>query len=159
MPAIIKEYNSSTNGVNMHDQLKTVYELDRKTRSRYYLRIFFDLMGSAAINALLIYKKVEVNTTLFDFKVNLAESLINKYSSRKEKATSGEVQLPLAVRVSCTEPQHMVLFTEKRKRCAYCYTNGKENTKCFGFSKTWYVSLCLQRTEIVSNSTTDSKEH
>ena len=93
-PAIIKEHNVHMNGVDIHDQLKTSYELDRKSRFRYYLWIFFDLMYSVVVNAHAIYKK-KVNTkmSLLDFKVILAESLINRFSSRKRKFAAEELSL------------------------------------------------------------------
>ena len=66
-PGIIKEYNSDMNGVDMHDQLKTSNEIDRKSRFRYlhfsgisgirYLRFFFSPMDSVVVNAHVIYKK------------------------------------------------------------------------------------------------------
>lgn len=48
-PDIIREYNFHINVKNIHDQLKTTYELDRKSKFQYYLRIFFDLMDSIVI--------------------------------------------------------------------------------------------------------------
>ena len=78
-PAIIKDYNGHMNGVDIHDQLKTAYEIDRKSKFRYYLRIFFDLMDSCVVNAHVIYKKkINSKVNLFKFKVMLAESLIKK---------------------------------------------------------------------------------
>ena len=43
-PAIIKKYDSHKNGVDIHDQLKTTYDNDWKSKFRYYLRAFFNLM-------------------------------------------------------------------------------------------------------------------
>ena len=61
------------NGVDIHDQLKTSYEIDRNSRFRYYLRIFLDLIDSVVVNAHLIYKKrVNAKMSLLNFK-----SLIN----------------------------------------------------------------------------------
>ena len=88
-PVIIKEYNLHMNGVDLHDQLKTCYEVDRKAKFRYYLRIFFDLMDSVVVNAHIIYKKeVNARMNLLDFKVSLSEALVNGFSSRKRKFTA-----------------------------------------------------------------------
>ena len=145
-PAIIKEYNSHMNGVNNHDQLKTSYEIDRKSRFQYYLRIFFDLMDSVVVNAHVIYKKkVNAEMSLLIFKIILAESLINRFSSRKRKITVEEPQLIVELPQPLKEPDDIVQFTEKRQRCQYCFTNGKKDVKCFTYCKSCNVSLCGQK--------------
>ena len=145
-PAIIKEYNSHMNGVDIHDQLKTSYEIDRKSRFQYYLRIFFDLMDSVVVNAHVIYKKkVNAKMSLLNFKIILVESLINRFSSRKRKITAEEPQLTVELPQPLKEPDHIVQFTEKRQRCQYCFTNGKKDVKCFTYCKSCNVSLCVQK--------------
>ena len=82
------------NGVNIHDQLKTSYEIDRKSRFQYYLRIFFNLMDSVVVNTHVIdKKKVNAKMSLLNFKIILSESLINRFSSQKLKITAKEPQL------------------------------------------------------------------
>ena len=75
-------------------------------------------MDSVVVNAHVIYKK-KVNTkmSLLDFKVILAESLINRFSSRKPKFANEETQFALELPLSMKEPDHLVHFTEKRRRC------------------------------------------
>ena len=81
------------NSVDIHDQLKTSYEIDRKSRFRFYLRILFDLMDSVVVNAHVIFKKkVNAKMSLLNFKIILAELLINQFSSRKRKITAEEPQ-------------------------------------------------------------------
>ena len=110
-PAIIKWYNSHINGVNIHDQLKTSYEIDRKTRSQYYLRIFSDLLDSAVLNTHVIYKKkINAKVNLLNFKIILAESLINWFSSRNYKITAEEPQLTVELPQPLKEPDHIVLL-------------------------------------------------
>lgn len=114
---IIKEYNSHMNGVDIHDQLTTIYEIYQKSRSQYYLRVFFHLMDSVVTNAYIIYKKkVNARLSLFHFKVILVESLISSFNSQKRKFTSGELQLALQLTQALKEPAHVVQFTEKRRR-------------------------------------------
>ena len=93
-PTIIKDYNSHVNGVDIHCQSKTSYEIDRKSRFRYYLRIIFDLMDSVVVNVHVICKKkVNAKISLLNVKLILAESLINRFSSRKWKITAKEPQI------------------------------------------------------------------
>ena len=41
----IKLYNSAMSGVNLMDQLKSAYQLDQRSKFRFYLRLFFDLFN------------------------------------------------------------------------------------------------------------------
>ena len=111
-PAIIKEYNSHTNGVDIHNQLKTRYEIDCKSRFRNYLRIFFDFMDSVVVNAHVICKKkVNAKMSLLNFKLILAELLINRFFSRKRKIDDEEPQLTVELPQILKEPDHTVQFT------------------------------------------------
>ena len=66
------------NGVDIHDQLKTSYEVDRKSRFQYHLRIFLNHMDSVVVNAHVIYKKkVYAKMSLLNFKIILAELMIS----------------------------------------------------------------------------------
>ena len=136
------------NGVDIHDQLKTSYENDHKSSFRYYLRIFFDLMDSVVVNAHAIYKKkIKTKMSLLNFKIILAESLINQFSSRKRKFTAEESQLTVELPQPLKEPEpyHIVQFTEKSQLCQYFFTNGKKDVKCFTYCKSCNVSLCVQK--------------
>ena len=64
-------------------------------------------MDSVVVNAHVIYKK-KVNTkiSLLDFKVILAESLINQFSSQKRKFAAEEPQLAVELPLSMKEPDH-----------------------------------------------------
>ena len=46
-------------GVDLMDQKTIIYEIDRKAKIKYYLRIFFDLMDIAVNNAHCIYYSAE----------------------------------------------------------------------------------------------------
>ena len=77
------------NGVDIHDRLKTSYEIDHKSRFQYYLRISFDLMDSVVINAYVIYKKkVQAKMSLLNFKIILAESLMTDFLLENAKTRS-----------------------------------------------------------------------
>ena len=66
------------------DQLKFAFQLGRRSKFRFYLRLFFDLRDVACVNAFLVYKKLE-NTELIlkDFKLVIAERIIGSFVSRK----------------------------------------------------------------------------
>ena len=134
------------NGVNIHDQLKTSYEIDCKSRFRHYLRMFLDLMDSVVVNVHVIYKKkVHAKMSLLNFKIILDESLINQFPSRKRKVTAEEPQPTVELPQPLKEPDHIDQFIEKHQRCQYCFTNGKKDVKCFTYCKYCNVFLCVQK--------------
>ena len=151
-PGIIKEYNSDMNGVDMHDQLKTSNEIDRKSRFRYlhfsgisgirYLRFFFSPMDSVVVNAHVIYKK---KIDLLSFKIILAESLINQFCYQKCKITAEKPKLTVELPQPLKKPDHIVQFTEKRQRCQYCCTMGKKDAKYFSYCESCNVLLHVQK--------------
>ena len=53
-PHFIKMYNQGMGGVDLIDQRTAAYHLDRKSRVRFYLRIFFDLMDVACVNSFVV---------------------------------------------------------------------------------------------------------
>ena len=57
----IKLCNSKMDGVDFKDQLKSAYQLDRRSKFRFYLRLFFDLFDVALVNSFIVYKKLENN--------------------------------------------------------------------------------------------------
>ena len=83
-PHGIKLYNSKMGGVDLMDQLKSAYQLDRRSNFRFYLRLFFDLFDVALVNSFIVYKKLEnKDLTLKEFKICIALKLIASFVSRK----------------------------------------------------------------------------
>ena len=57
-PNIIKSYSANMGGVDILDQKTAAYRLDRKSAGeRYYLRLLFDLMDMARVNAHVVSKR------------------------------------------------------------------------------------------------------
>ena len=49
-PALIHDYNQYMGGVNLADQMKVSYQLDRRSKYRFYLRIFLDFLDLGVVN-------------------------------------------------------------------------------------------------------------
>ena len=147
-PSIIKEYNGGMGGVDLCDQLKTVYALDRRSTFRYYLRIFFDLMDMSCVNSYIVYQKVTATTdrlTLREFKLVVAQKLIGQQNFRKR---SFPVSRPskIAKRMlneNIQPANHLPHFREKRARCVLCSSSGLENRSAVS-CQSCDVTLCLQ---------------
>ena len=83
-PNIVKLSNNGMDGVDIIDQKTAAYRLDRKSKFRFYLRIFFDLMDVALVNSYIAFQALgETNLNLLYFKIVVAKSLIGRYVSRK----------------------------------------------------------------------------
>ena len=65
-PNAIKLYDSKIGLVDLMDQLKSAYQLDRRSKFPFYLRFFFDMF-----NFFIVYKKLEnKDLTLKEFKID-----------------------------------------------------------------------------------------
>lgn len=76
-------YNQGMGGADLMDQESAAYRLDCKSKVRFYLRLFFDIIDVALVNSLTVYTKVGENLSLPNFKVVVANSLIGRYSNWK----------------------------------------------------------------------------
>ena len=142
-PNIIQMYNKGMGGVDLMDQKTAAYRLDRKSKFRFYLRLFFDMMDVGLVNSHIIHTKVGGDLSLLEYKIVVANMLIGRYTNRKRsfpscrasKRRSLESSVPMDV------PNHLPVFLEVRKRCQYCKNEGKDN-KTFVSCETCGVHLC-----------------
>ena len=66
------------------DQLKSAYQLGRRLKFRFYLRLFFDLFDVALVNSFIVHKKLEnKDLTLKEFNMYKALKLIAFFVCRK----------------------------------------------------------------------------
>ena len=79
--------------VNIQDKLNTIYEiyeLDQKSRSQIYLKISFSVIGPVV--GQYLQKRINLRSGLLQFKIILAEYLINKFSLRKTNIPGKSLQ-------------------------------------------------------------------
>ena len=129
-PDVIKMYNQGIGGVDLIDQRTAAYHLDRKSRVRFYLRIFFDLMDIACANSFVVYNMLHPNDlTLLGFKTIIATYLTGRYASRSRAPPAWKTRSKGKYQYQF-EPNHLPLhlpeFQSSRKRCEYCYKEGFE---------------------------------
>ena len=82
-PSIIKLYNNDMGGLDMMDQKAAACRLDRKSKYRFYLRIFFDLIDFELVNRHIVYAKLTNNIPSMNFKTFVEKALISRHSNRK----------------------------------------------------------------------------
>ena len=103
-PAVIREYNTYMGGVDLFDQMKVSYEVDRRSKVRFYLRVFFDFLNISVVNSEIVYDKIQSTATMssMDFPFSLARSMIGTFSNR----------------MKCMRC-HIPLCLQKERKCIY----------------------------------------
>ncbi|XP_049952233.1 piggyBac transposable element-derived protein 3-like [Schistocerca serialis cubense] len=97
-PLMIRKYNKWMGGVDLMDQKKVTYEIDRKAKIKYYLRIFFDLLDIGVNNA----RQRKLSTVV-------------KTSRRLQTSCNPK------------SPDHRMIKSGVRKRCVHCASKCVEN--------------------------------
>ena len=67
-PSVIQEYNQFMGGVDLSDQMKVTYEVDRQSKFDVYLRVFFNFLDIAVVNSKIFYNKIESAPSLSSLK-------------------------------------------------------------------------------------------
>ena len=122
-------YNSKINEVDLMYQLKSEYQLDRTSKFRFYLCLFFDLFDLALVNSFILNKKLKnKDLTLKEFKICIVLKLIASFVRRKLSCPKHRLSKRIkAQRPRSIPPSHLLIFLETRRRCTVCSQAGKEN--------------------------------
>lgn len=133
-PVIVHKYNQNMGGVDLMDQKKVTYEVDRKSKIKYYLRLFFDLLDIAMNNAYIVYEKLHVEIegqllTSLEFRQVVAKAMIGSFSIRKHALPSTSMTKKRIHNIGLKKsmPSHVMEKTTSRKRCVQCAKSGVEN--------------------------------
>ena len=57
-PAVISEYNTYKGGADLCNQMKVSYEVDQRSKVRFYLWIFFNFLDISIVNDKIVYDKI-----------------------------------------------------------------------------------------------------
>ena len=144
-PSVIQEYNQFMGGVDLSDQMKITYEVDRRSKFRFYLRVFFDFLDIAVVNSKIVYNKIEsaLSSSSLDFRYSIAQTMIRKFSSRK-RAVPLSRPLKRSRGPSFDIVDHLPDFAPSRVRCAFCSSKNVERrtyVRCI----TCNIARCLQK--------------
>ena len=84
-PAFIREYKTYMGGVDLCDQTNVSYQIDRRSKVRFYFRVFFDFLDISVVNSKIAYDKTQSTAAMssMDFRLSLAHSMIGTFSNRK----------------------------------------------------------------------------
>ena len=144
-PAVTCEYNTYMGGVDLWDQMKVSYEVDRGSKVRFYLRAFFNFLDISVVNSKIVYDKIQSTASVssMDFWFSLACSMIGTFSNKKRAiptswpSTRSKGEIAMVV-------DHLPQFAATRARCAYCSLIKLEN-HTFIWRMKCYIPLCLQK--------------
>ena len=137
-PEIINFYNKTRIGVDLVDQMVRTYTCRRQTR-RCSLKLFFNLLDVAALNAFTIYRQVHPDQHTAGgsrrrFLTDLENSLISPLMKTRQKIpqlqkATKEAWMRCGLYFSNTSPRENIL--QKRKRCSLCpHTKDRKVAKC-----------------------------
>ena len=90
---VVKSYNASMGGVDLHDQLRGYYSLGKKSK-KWWRYLFWFVMDLSIVNAFILEKKAinHPSRTQLAFRIELAKDLIADFSSRQRSVCSGQVE-------------------------------------------------------------------
>lgn len=145
-PKVLHDYNQNMNSVDKFDQMKGVYEIDRKSK-KWWHRIFWYFIDASIVNAFILYKECgSPPKSLKDFRRDISRSLVSpalvlsRNTVPQKRKSDSPVQIkkkkphvPRTVRLesSAHQPQRGT-----RRRCAKCSTKAKQ------VRTDWLCSVC-----------------
>lgn len=153
-PKPIAEYTKRMGGVDRFDQKRSVYQIGRKSR-RWWLRIFYFLVESCAVNAFILYCKVQKRNfkSQLQFRRRLAQGLLENFCSRKRPAQSSflsgpknknprkDFGVPDEIRLG-NVGFHLPKELEKYQRCRLCSSKTNNKRSKIGCERC-DVALCI----------------
>lgn len=141
-PDAIIAYNKYMGGVDLSDQISSLYEIDRKSQ-KWWRKTFYKLLLTAVSNAWIIYKEAHNrNVPFIAFLVNLAEGLIStgrQNAAVVRKRCSGRPSNSSRNLVNVGD--HLPYQANTRRRCHSCTSRKVEKrtkTMCSGCN----IPLC-----------------
>ena len=132
-------------GVDLSDQMKVTYEVDRRSKFRFFCRVFFDFLDIAVVNSKIVYNKIESAPSLssLDFQYSIVQTMIRKFSSRK-RAVPLTRPSKRSRGPSFDIVDHLPDFAPSRVRCAF-FSSKNVESRTYVRCITCNIALCLQK--------------
>lgn len=155
-PTMLCDYNQNMNAVDKLDQLKSTYELDRKSH-KWWHRIFFHFIDVCVVNSFILYTKLELpQKKLKNFRRDIVSGLLSEtFTTTAPRKKRGTSESPIPVEIRKHKPHvaneirtgnvgHQPMRTTRR-RCGFC-SNKLKQTRTEWMCKTCKVPLCVSKT-------------
>ena len=153
-PYCAKEYNRFMGGVDLADMLLELYRIDFKSRSKWYMRIFFFLFDLSVLNGWLLYRRClaagQKPMNLLQFKTDVVRALLSGASlatpTRGRPLSDADTNSKKKRNYTCRPPDstrldgqgHFPAWIESKQRCRVC-VRAHSKVKCVKCE----VSLCF----------------
>lgn len=139
-PFAVQEYNKFMGGIDMMDRMIAHYPHGFKNR-KWYFRIFFHLLNMSIVNSWILYRKINENTPLLNFKASIVWTMLElgKANKRGKKSSNDLKTTPKKKKPKKSTPP------ELRYDGVDHYPQKKEN----GQASRCYDAMCNSRTRYI----------
>lgn len=148
-PVAVADYNSNMNCVDKFDQMKAVYETDRKGR-KWWHRIFFHFLDTCVVNAFVLYKELNLpSKTMKQFRREVIDGLVsNRFIQVSQKPNLPVIQPNKKQKISHeTRLKSAELHPQRtRRRCALSSTK-KSRIDLLGHASLAMLHYALEKTK------------
>lgn len=126
-PKSIADYNEFMGGVDLSDQLTTLYDFDRRS-AKWWRKVFYKLLVTTIVNAAIIYNEVNhKKEKTLPFFIELAEELIGKGREGSKVVRKRSTGRPSSSsRHLYNVGDHLPVQGPTRRRCFRCAKRKKE---------------------------------
>jgi hypothetical protein len=149
-PLIVKDYNRNMAFVDKMDMLKSLYEIDPKSK-KWWHRILFHFIDVALVNSFIIYKdrSSEKIESLEHFRLSVMIGLIGAAPNKTRKGRPSNdtpvnnFKVTVGYEIRFDNCAHLPVHGNSR-RCAFCSTR-KEHHRTVWTCTLCQVGLCLSK--------------
>lgn len=152
-PSVLKEYNTYMNSVDKFDQIKAVYEINRKSK-KWWHRVFFYFIDASITNAFIIYKLLgKKDKKMKEFRREIVHELVaaktvNSIRKRLSYEMADTIKLgrkkpTTSSAIRHTDSAHQPV-RDTRRRCANCST-AKNEVRTDWICSVCRIPLCLSK--------------
>lgn len=148
-PNVLIGYNTNMNNVDVFDQYKATYGINRKSR-KWWHRLFFHFIDMAVVNSFIIYKELkEGKLSLKNFRRRVVDGLLAQNQLQPKKKQNVPQQISkhkphISPEVRFESSVHQPTRGTLR-RCGLCSTK-KNQKRTEWLCETCKISLCLGKT-------------
>ena len=140
-PRAVELYNKYMGGVDMADAMRRLYSSSRKSKNKWYMRLFWFLLDTCVVNAYVLecespnhvvtrstgLKKRNVYRTQLEFVLQLGQQLIEEHSSRKRLGRQ-----PVIPPNESRFTKHVPFEYDHPRNCKLCSTKGSRKRTKYG---------------------------